>query len=165
MSERALISGLSHLILQPSSVQESSPQSKATWIVLMSTESLVLALSVTSPATRTLSYWDLKLWNAQCLEDGQHLRQPAKVMTCQGLEVFFPDANRKLFYVASTHYTINAVGFRTLEDVIELFCSGIKDALIFMKKKKSCLLSLFIAKISVEQRGTLYVTAEKAGWQ
>jgi hypothetical protein len=141
MSERALISGLSHLILQPSSVQESSPQSKATWIVLMSTESLVLALSVTSPAMRTLSYWDLKMWNAQCLEDGQHLRQPAKVTTCQGLEVFFPDANRKLFYVASTHYTIHAVntvvGFRTLEDVTELFCSGIIDALIFMKKKKS----------------------------
>lgn len=80
---------------------------------------------------------------------------PAKLC----LEVFFHDDNTKFLYVASAYLTINVVGtvvgFRTFEDATELLCSGIKDAPFFMKEKFSCLLSLFITKISIGQHGTL----------
>lgn len=121
---------LSHLILQPSSAQKSLPQNKAAWIALMFTENSVLALPVTSSATRSLSSWDLKMWSAQCLEDGQRRHQPAKVMTypgsCAGRH--FPHSgNTKLLSVTSTNYTLSVVstvvGFKDLPGFHRTFLS------------------------------------------
>lgn len=81
------------------------------------------------------------MWNAQCLEDGLHLRQPAKVKTAGEVVLggTFPTMITQSSFMWQVPITpifavSTVVGFRTFEGVTEPFYSGIKDAPISMKK-------------------------------
>lgn len=86
-----------YLLLQPTSAQKYLLLSREACLVLTPMRNSVLAPSVISPVTRALSWRDPTMLNAQLLENGQQLHQPAKVKEYTLTETaFLPEISSKI---------------------------------------------------------------------